>query len=729
MRRWLLVVWLAACSGPPGAPADAALDAAAPDAGPDASLGARGVPVIPVGYDAYRLWERMPLVHIGERAYMRSTYDRYGGNEAADASHFLRQDGDTFVTLDAAGPGVLEFVRTNHWHGSPWHYIVDGDDHLVTETSTATPDAPVDGSTFLPAAALPSPLTFTWAETKGADLNWVPIPFARSLTLAYGRTHYGTGYYIYHLYPDGADNLSAPLTPWDGRTPPPADVLGLLGRAGADIAPPGDEHAETVDVPAAGSVAALELAGPAVVRRLALDAPRTSAVALARAHLVIRWDDGAPAVDAPIGLLFGSGSLYNRDDREYLVKGLLASVRFDASQVHLALYFPMPFSRRATVSLVGAGDALPGIAVSARTLPDATPALWQGYFHASFRDHGTPVNGHDLVVLDTRDEGGDFCGSFQGMSFTFSDHAVFYGLEGDPRFFFDDAESPQAYGTGTEEWAGGGDYWGMKTMTLPLAGHPAGAPDVASAQSSDDQLESAYRFLLADAMPFGKNARIQLEHGGVDEWPEHYRTVAYWYGRPGACLRQTDALHVGDPADEAAHGYASPTASAPSTISSRWDGLGVDQFGATEIYPTSEDTGRTMTGTSEFTLALAPENLGVLLRRKLDYSLADQRAEVWVADAAGGPFERAGVWYLAGSNTCVFSNPDKELGVPTPMVETSNRRWRDDEFLLPRRLTEGRARIRVQIRFAPIARPVVPGGMVPAPAWSEVRYTAYSYVL
>ena len=30
-----------------------------------------------------------PVQRIGARAYMRSTYDRAGGNESADASHFL----------------------------------------------------------------------------------------------------------------------------------------------------------------------------------------------------------------------------------------------------------------------------------------------------------------------------------------------------------------------------------------------------------------------------------------------------------------------------------------------------------------------------------------------------------------------------------------------------------------------------------------------------------------
>src|SRR5262249_3112070 len=36
--------------------------------------------MIPVGLDAYRQWARWPYQRIGARAYMRSTYDRRGGN-------------------------------------------------------------------------------------------------------------------------------------------------------------------------------------------------------------------------------------------------------------------------------------------------------------------------------------------------------------------------------------------------------------------------------------------------------------------------------------------------------------------------------------------------------------------------------------------------------------------------------------------------------------------------
>ena len=62
-------------------------------------------------------------------------------------------------------------------------------------------------------------------------------------------------------------------------------------------------------------------------------------------------------------------------------------------------------------------------------------------------------------------------------------------------------------------------------------------------------------------------------------------------------------------------------------------------------------------------------------------------------------------------------------------METSNRRFRDDEFLLPRAATEGREAIRIQIRFTPLTIPLFPGRALPQLAWSELRYSAYSIVM
>jgi hypothetical protein len=161
----------------------------------------------------------------------------------------------------------------------------------------------------------------------------------------------------------------------------------------------------------------------------------------------------------------------------------------------------------------------------------------------------------------------------------------------------------------------------------------------------------------------------------------------------------------------------------------------VDHLRGNEVYPALRDLGRSTKGSSEFTLKLEPKNFGVLLRRKLDYAFPNQRAEVYVADASQGQEEKtlswkpAGVWYLAGSNTCVYSNPKEELGATQHIVQTSNRRFRDDEFLVPRDLTEGRSAIRVRVRFTPVNRPLFPGHPVPELAWSEIRYDAYCFVM
>ena len=899
--------------------------------------GAGEPPTIPVGLDAYRQWDRWPSQRIGARAYMRSTYDRRAGNEGADASHFLYQVADDFnVVLDVEGPGVLYFARYNHWHGSPWHYEVDGTDHIVRETSTADPDHPAGDSVFLPREPFPNPLTWTWATTKGADLMWVPLPFEKSFRMAYSRTRYGTGYYIFHQYVPGAP-LSRPIKSWDGQSPPDKDVLDLVARAGTDLVPRADspegarsgirERSGTVTLPSKGAVTLAEITqAPSTIRALEFDVPAERALEFGRATLRVTWDGRpGPSIEAPVALFHGAGTLYNRDDREYLVKGFPAFIRFAAGRVRLACFFPMPFFRSARIELVNsADDPIADVRWSARYGPCREPAGHLAYFHATYRDHATPEPGKDLVLLDTREAegGGHWSGSFVGTSFIFSDRAVLNTLEGDPRFFFDDSMTPQAQGTGTEEWGGGGDYWGGRNMTLPFAGHPVGAPNPKEARSEEDKIQSAYRFLLADLMPFGRNARIQLEHGGVNESTEHYRTVTYWYGSPGASLVPTDTLQVGDAESERSHRYQSPQASEPYTITSRYelgpdsarvperddgpradpedfaefefaagpdkaytiwvrgknldgdnasdafwmqfdDDIGTTRRGAgyshpkgfgnwldrfpagtyawssalpqdpprtitferggkhrlriqprhprhvldriwlstsqktlpepsregpergqgtqdvvlnaadaarvqgkinpiddakaasgralsiggkatmatiaartVEYFPSHTDRGRKTAGVSEFNLDLDPKNVGVMLRRKLDYALPNQRAQVFVADAgrpgvdiAESDWKPAGTWYLAGSNTCVYSNPKEELGATQHLAQTSNRRFRDDEFLLPRALTAGRSAIRVRVRFTPVRTPLFPGEPLPELAWSEIRYTAYCWVM
>ena len=203
-----------------------------------------------------------------------------------------------------------------------------------------------------------------------------------------------------------------------------------------------------------------------------------------------------------------------------------------------------------------------------------------------------------MELLDTRkvEGGGDWCGHIVGTTYTFTKNGNLNTLEGDPRFYLDDSLTPQGQGTGSEEWGGGGDYWGGERMTLPFAGHPVGRP-VGQMKLPIDKIHSAYRFLLSDLIPFGRNARFTLEHGGANESNEHYETVTYWYGLQQPALVLTDELDVGNVESEKRHQYVSPDASAPETLASRHE-VGVDHVpgrkgeAPIEVVPVLSDDGR-----------------------------------------------------------------------------------------------------------------------------------------
>jgi len=203
--------------------------------------------------------------------------------------------------------------------------------------------------------------------------------------------------------------------------------------------------------------------------------------------------------------------------------------------------------------------------------------------------------------------------------------------------------------------------------------------------------------------------------------------VTYWHGVPSPSLIQTDELQIGDTRSERAHHYLSPESSDSYTITSRYE-WGVDTLDGKELYPAETDHGRITKGISEFTMHLRRDNVGVLLRRKLDYKFPNQSAEVYVANRRGAKWNFAGIRYLAGSNSSIYSNPSEELGATEQEVKTSNRRFRDDEFLISRALTKGTTEIRVRVKFTPVNQPLYPGFSPGKQAWSEIKYSAYCFV-
>src|SRR5205814_1587678 len=156
---------------------------------------------------------------------------------------------------------------------------------------------------------------------------------------------------------------------WDAKTPPDEDVLRLIDRAGTDLVPRPNtpegrksgiqEQTGRVSLEGKNVVPLVQLTGPSMLRALEISIPRERALAFSRVRLRVTWDGRSqPSIDAPIALFYAAGILYNRDEREYLVKGFPVHVRYDTQRVHLTCYFPMPFFRSAHIELAGVDSSV-----------------------------------------------------------------------------------------------------------------------------------------------------------------------------------------------------------------------------------------------------------------------------------------------------------------------------------------------------------------------------------
>lgn len=71
------------------------------------------IPKIPIGLDSNRKRDQWPAQRIGVCAFIKSTFDRTGGYESADASHFLfAHEENHNITLDLIDKGVFYFFPT-----------------------------------------------------------------------------------------------------------------------------------------------------------------------------------------------------------------------------------------------------------------------------------------------------------------------------------------------------------------------------------------------------------------------------------------------------------------------------------------------------------------------------------------------------------------------------------------------------------------------------------------
>lgn len=622
--------------------------------------------------------DSLPLLREGTRAWQVSSFDRTGDLLDAndDRNTWLRLDTNgEFVLLDESGPGCVHRIWMTY---SQEAFVTNNRIRIYLDGETS-PRVEMNVGDFFSGTNAPflQPLVGNKAWSAGGMVCYVPIPYRVGCRIAttwfppeserYQHWPADWGYYQIagHAYDSedgvttwtGAEDLSRVLDQWTHLGADPKRTNALVSIAG------------TVAVPAGATSVLASINAPGCLAAVLLDPEPHDAATLADARLQMLWDGRPePAVDAPIGEFFGSGF------GEVPVSSLMIGMRTNGPYY---CHFPMPFWSSAVVRVVNGGtQALASLGFEIRHRPNGHDRARTGHFHARHSSRLLPGDGADYVVLDEAGRG-----HVVGVSLSMqAGNAVAYGsglpfLEVDERVFVDGARSPAVHGTGLEDYFNCGWYY---QGGLPLNRPCHGIPVRRLVWGQPTNCATTYRHHLGDVLPFERGIRFLFEvvpdYMPSDTWSH----VVYYYKLPGtnSGLRTAAVIDTGDPASEAAYGYA-----ADGTVSLQTN---VWRFPGRQPFTAETNAGRHVTGTIEFTVPLAPSNAGVRLRRRTDTGVGGQRAAVLVD---GDP---AGTWDAADRS---FTN--------------SQHRWSDAEFAVDRGFTAGKTGIVVRLERDPSGAPAL----------------------
>jgi hypothetical protein len=234
--------------------------------------------------------------------------------------------------------------------------------------------------------------------------------------------------------------------------------------------------------------------------------------------------DGSPepSVDAPIGDFFAVGHGFERPVQSLVIR--------DGSDGRSRnSYWPMPFRKHCRITVTNEGRRRVAnlyYQVDWQKLPSLPPDT--PYFHARYRQALPNDGGRPYEVLSVEGRG-----HYVGTVFSVVQAEAGWFGEGDDLFYVDGETKPSLEGTGTEDYFN--DAWGLHVSEGAYTGVP-----VAEGTGLGSRM-TAYRWHLADPVPFTKSLRFLMEHKGwtfnadgsvksaFGERTDLITSVAFWY--------------------------------------------------------------------------------------------------------------------------------------------------------------------------------------------------------
>jgi hypothetical protein len=612
---------------------------------------------IPQGFEST---EKLPYLTTGVRSKQVSTHDRSGGGgDGFNGKHsFLYMDGTKHVLFDEIGPGMVSRMHfTSQTANIPNH----GNIQFYFDDET-TPRIDMKFVDFFSGTKAPflTPLVGNETISSGGFYSYYPFYFKKRLKILM------TGLPNYYNITSQKFTSDQGITSSTG-TQDYSAVRQRQTTVGTDPKPSTNNQTKTgtTTIPPGQTKTLEELQGTGAIQSLKIDPSIATEAVLNNTWIKIWWDNRTePSVNAPIGQFFGS--YFGEKNWKSLLLGMSTNGFYYS-------YFPMPYWTNAKIAIENKSTSelsVPYEIQYATTLY----AKNAGYFYATFNKENPTTLGKDYIFLNTTGKG-TVVGITHSMQGTTGDY-----LEGDERVHTDDNLTAMIYGTQTDNFYNAG--WSMPKGAFNLPLHGAILKD----HKTNDFKTIMYRFFLNDTVPFENSIKFGIEHAKVDNNPNaNYYSVIYYYKKDTNGLKLTDSIDIGKAPSESTHTYT--TTPTTSVISKTYS------YESDQDDVRIPDDGRAHKGSSQFKITIDPANNGVRLRRRMDYHVLNQRADVYVDGT------KVGTWYTAGEN----ENLKNVLY------------WRDEEFDIPSHYTTNKSTLTIKIEYTGNAL-----------QWDEYYYWIYS---
>ena len=469
-------------------------------------------------WEVWRDLASLAVIPTGDRVIMRSSHCPDGcalDRHSADASRFLRAEGDEGVLFEAEGPGVITRIwmtQGDNGISSPldpevWIRVV-ADGEVVVQLPL--PD-------FFGGEVPPfgPPLVEHRLMSSGGNVSYVPIPYRESCVVSLlGAEEAKLWFQITAHQLASAEGVAS----FTGEE----DLDGWRALLGGEPASdpwrggPFPTASGSIELRRGTRAVIAAFSGQDVINGILLRLPPDRRDGL-ELRLVF---DGVVRVAMPVADFFGV-----LDGTAEPVRSLLFGATDDDD---LYAYFPMPFFESAVVELArsrtGARGKVP-VEFAVRRLGRA-PHPDSGFFGASSQvaESTTPGRAHRVLVASGR---GKWVGLFAELGSRSGGSRDY--LEGDEQVVVDGGPEPLLRGTGVEDFFGGGFYFQVDRPGPVPFRHPLHGMTEDRVEAGGSVSTTMYRLMLGDAPTWSSEVEVDLECGPINQTPMRVRTVAYYY--------------------------------------------------------------------------------------------------------------------------------------------------------------------------------------------------------